>query len=53
MNLQIAKMVVDSLKWMCFHASETDICVIDSIFSGIDQQKVQVQTSTMHFHPFG
>ena len=33
-------MNVDSLKWMYFHGNETDICVIGSIFSGNDQQKV-------------
>ena len=30
-------MVVDSLKWMYFHDSETDIGVINSLFSGNDQ----------------
>ena len=30
---------VDSLKWMYFHGNETNICVIESIFSGNDQQK--------------
>ena len=34
------KMIVSSLKWMCFNGNETDICIIDSIFSGNDQQKV-------------
>ena len=30
-------MIVDSLKWLCFNDDETDIFVIDSIFSGNDQ----------------
>ena len=36
-------MNVDWIKWMHFHGNETDetdICVIESIFSGNDQQKV-------------
>ena len=33
----MTKMIV---KLMCFNGNETDICVIDSIFSGNDQQKV-------------
>ena len=36
-------MIVDSLKGMCFNCNETDICVIDSIFSVNDQQKVYSQ----------
>ena len=35
-------MIVDLLKWMCFNGNETDICVIDSIFSGNGKwQKVE------------
>ena len=35
--MEITKMVVDSLKWMCFHGIETDYRNIDIIFSGNDQ----------------
>ena len=34
------KMIVNLLKWMCFHGNETNICVTDSIFSGSAQQNV-------------
>ena len=33
-------MKADSLKWLYFHGNETDICFIESLFSGNDQQKV-------------
>ena len=48
MNLQITEMIVDSSKLMCFNGNETESCVIDSIFSGNDQQKVYYHH---HHHP--
>ena len=33
-------MNANSLKWMYFHGNETDIWVIETVFSGNDQQKV-------------
>ena len=40
-ELQRTNVNVDSLKWMYFHGNESDYCVIESIFSGNDQQKVE------------
>ena len=48
MNMKILKMVVNSLNLTCFHGNDSNIGVIDGIFSGNDQQKVYYMLPAPH-----